>query len=126
MEAGGASSQPGKRDSSGLQLCEKCSDCAVRRGRSTRVLHNGREGSGLPDTREPAHYDLIMAELADGSICGHWPVDSSIEGDKASQAALDLRISQICKTECKPLGGQESRGGGEKSTAGSHSSAVLR
>ena len=65
------------------------------------VLHlctyNGREGTGLQDTREPAHYNLIMAELADGSTCGHWPIDRSMGGDQAARAATDLRLWQICK-----------------------------
>ena len=65
------------------------------------ILHlctyNGREGTGLPDAREPAHYNLIMAELADGSTCGHWPIDRSMDGDQAARAATDLRLWQICK-----------------------------
>jgi hypothetical protein len=53
------------------------------------VLHlcsySGKEGSGLPDTRAPARYNVLMAKQADGSVTGHWPIDAEESNDSRAQ-----------------------------------------
>jgi len=43
------------------------------------VLHlctlSGREGTGSPGTRPPAHYNVLLAKHAGRRTSGHWPID---------------------------------------------------
>ena len=80
-----------------IQVWQVEGSCPTREIVLHLCTYNSREGTGAPDVREPAHYNLLIAELADGSTCGHWPVDGVVDGDPVARAVLDLRLWQICK-----------------------------